>query len=137
MKFYGTDKVLNKMTFNQGGGNQFLTGFFCIFSCMYFIQHCFICRPSDSTVSEDAGIEPRTVATSALAVRRSSHSATSHPHSATSHLPFRLHLIHTRLHLIHFRLHLIHSATSHPQLGYISSSLCYISSTLGNISSHP
>jgi hypothetical protein len=34
---------------------------------MYFFQHCFICRPSDSTVSEDAGIEPRTVATSALA----------------------------------------------------------------------
>ncbi len=27
-----------------------------------FIQHCFICRPSDSTVSKDAGIEPRTVA---------------------------------------------------------------------------
>ncbi len=27
----------------------------------YFILHCFICRPSDSTVSEDAGIEPRTV----------------------------------------------------------------------------
>ncbi len=24
---------------------------------MYCIQHCFICRPSDSTVSEDAGIE--------------------------------------------------------------------------------
>ncbi len=46
---------------------------------MYFIQHCFICRPSDSDVSEDAGIEPRTVATSALAVRRSNHSATSHP----------------------------------------------------------
>ncbi len=22
------------------------------------IQHCFICRPTDSTVSEDAGIEP-------------------------------------------------------------------------------
>jgi hypothetical protein len=29
---------------------------------MYFIQHCFICRPSDSTVAEDALI---------LAVRRS------------------------------------------------------------------
>jgi hypothetical protein len=29
---------------------------------MYFIQHCFFCRLSDSTVSEDAGIEPRTVA---------------------------------------------------------------------------
>ncbi len=24
----------------------------------YFIQHCFICRTSDSTVSEDAGIDP-------------------------------------------------------------------------------
>jgi hypothetical protein len=36
---------------------------------IYFLQHCFICRPSDSTVSEDAGIEPRTVATVALAVR--------------------------------------------------------------------
>ncbi len=55
------------------------------FLSMYFIQHCFICRPSDSLVSADAGIEPRTVATSALAVRRSSHSARSHPHSATSH----------------------------------------------------
>jgi hypothetical protein len=33
---------------------------------MYCIQHCFICRPSDSDVSEDAGIEPRTVATLAL-----------------------------------------------------------------------
>jgi hypothetical protein len=28
------------------------------FFIMYFIQHCFICRPSDSSVSEDAGIEP-------------------------------------------------------------------------------
>jgi hypothetical protein len=36
---------------------------------MYDIQHCFICRLSDSTVSEDAGIEPRTVAITALAVR--------------------------------------------------------------------
>ncbi len=27
---------------------------------MYFIQHCFICRPSDSIVLEDAGIEPWT-----------------------------------------------------------------------------
>ncbi len=30
---------------------------------MYCIQHCFIGHPSDSTVSEDAWIEPRTVAT--------------------------------------------------------------------------
>jgi hypothetical protein len=41
---------------------------------MFDIQHCFICRPSDSTVSEDAG----TVATTALAVRHSNHSARSH-----------------------------------------------------------
>jgi hypothetical protein len=57
-----------------------------ICAVQYFIQYCFICRPSDSTVSEDAGIEPRTVATSALDVRRSHpHSARSHPHSARSH----------------------------------------------------
>jgi hypothetical protein len=68
-------------------------GDFWIFLCMYryFIQHCFIGRPSESTVSEDAGIEPRTVATSALAVRRSSHSATSHPLGYISST--RLHLI--------------------------------------------
>jgi hypothetical protein len=65
---------------------------------MHFIQHCFICRPSDSTVSENARIEPRTVATSSLAVRRSNHPATSHiPDSDTSHP---------------------HSATSHPQFIY-------------------
>jgi hypothetical protein len=45
---------------------------------MYDIQHCFTCRPSDSTVSEDAGIEPRTVTTTALAVR-TSNLARSHP----------------------------------------------------------
>jgi hypothetical protein len=36
---------------------------------MYDIQHCLICRPSNSSVSEDAGIEPRTVATTALTTR--------------------------------------------------------------------
>ena len=35
---------------------------------MYFIQPCFVCRPSDSTVSEDADIEPRTIATSAFMI---------------------------------------------------------------------
>ncbi len=39
----------------------------------YYIQHCFIFRPSDSTVPTDAGIEPRTDATDALAVRYSNH----------------------------------------------------------------
>jgi hypothetical protein len=42
------------------------------------IQHCFVCRPSDSTVSGDAEIEPRTVATLALTARRSNQSAGSH-----------------------------------------------------------
>jgi hypothetical protein len=35
-------------------------GFFRFFLSMYDIQHGFICRPSDSTVSEDDGIELRT-----------------------------------------------------------------------------
>ena len=43
----------------------FFNGFFF----HYFIQHCFTCRPSDSTVS-----------TTALAVRRLNHSARSDPH---------------------------------------------------------
>jgi hypothetical protein len=47
---------------------------------MYINQHCFICRPSDFTVSEEAGIEPRTVATLALKARRSNHPAKSHTH---------------------------------------------------------
>ncbi len=55
-------------------------GRFFEFFFMYEIQHCFICRPSDSTVSEDAVIETETVATTALAVRRSNHWARSHPH---------------------------------------------------------
>jgi hypothetical protein len=42
--------------------------------------------PSDFTVSEDAGIETRTIATLAFAVRRSNHSAGSHTLSASSHL---------------------------------------------------
>jgi hypothetical protein len=33
-------------------------GIFGIFLSTYCIQHCFICRHSDSTVSEDVGIEP-------------------------------------------------------------------------------
>jgi hypothetical protein len=48
-------------TYTTGG----LFGFF-----MYFIRHCLIYRPSDSTVSEDVEIEPRTIVTLAFAVRR-------------------------------------------------------------------
>jgi hypothetical protein len=32
---------------------------------VFFSEHCIICHTSDSTLAEDAGIEPRTVATSA------------------------------------------------------------------------
>ncbi len=50
--------------------------FFRFFLLMYVIQYCFICHPSDSTVSEDAGIKPRIIATLALTARRSNnHSA--------------------------------------------------------------
>jgi hypothetical protein len=62
-----------------------LKGRFSVLYAMYFIQHCSVCRPSDSAVSEDAEIEPRTVATSAFAVIRFNHSARSRPHSARSH----------------------------------------------------
>jgi hypothetical protein len=45
-------------------GELFLGGIFWFFLLTYVIQHCFIFHPSDSTVSENAGIvEPRTVAT--------------------------------------------------------------------------
>ena len=81
----------------------FKAGFFLV-----LVQHCFIRRPSDSTVSEDAGIEPWTVATSALAVRRSNHSA-NFIHNSTRFHP--------------------HSARSHPQFGQISSTFGDISST--------
>ncbi len=55
---------------------------------MYFM-HCFIWRPSDSNVSEDAGIN---FAALALTFRRYNHLTRSHPH--------RLDLIQTRLDLI-------------------------------------
>ncbi len=68
--------------------------FLGFFLFMYDIQHCFICRPSDSTVSEAAGIQLRTVATTALAVRRSNHSVRFHPHTQKILSTTRLDLIH-------------------------------------------
>ncbi len=59
----------------QEHGNAKKKWFFGFF--IFCIQHCFICLPSDLIVSEDAGIEPRTVETSALSVSRSNHLARS------------------------------------------------------------
>ncbi len=70
-------------------GNLLKGDFFWIFFFfMYDIQHCFICRPSDSTVSEDAGIDRTQVSWDygIGSVRGSNHSARSHPHSARSQL---------------------------------------------------
>jgi hypothetical protein len=93
---------------------------------MYFIQHCFIFRLSDSTVSEYAGIVPRTVSTMALAIRRSNNSAQISStyrldliHTELNLIHSPLDIIHPRLDFIHPRLDLIHarSARSHPLLG--------------------
>jgi hypothetical protein len=62
----------------------FRVDFFVLFQ--YFIQRCHICFSSDSSVSENDGIEPWTVATSAFAVRRSNYSARSHPPLTGSYL---------------------------------------------------
>ncbi len=80
----------------------------------YFVQHCFICRPSDFTESEDAGIEPRTVATLALEVRTNAlitrldliHLGQNSSTSARSHPP--------RLDLTHLSQNSSTSARSHP-----------------------
>ncbi len=64
---------------SQDGGYVWLNRGIFIYFSQYFNQHCFICSPKDCSVSEDAGIETRTVTTSALAVRRSNNSARSRP----------------------------------------------------------
>jgi hypothetical protein len=65
--------------------NIFKQGDFLRFFFLCTVYSILLHLPPDSFVSEDAGIEPRTVATSALAARRSNHSARSHPQSARSH----------------------------------------------------
>jgi hypothetical protein len=83
---------------------------------IFFNNTSFICCHSDSAVSENAGIEPRTEATSALVVRRSNHSARSHPPGARP-TTLLLDLIHlwldlcstsSRSHTVHMGLDLIH-----------------------------
>jgi hypothetical protein len=43
--------------------------FFFVPGDFFGFQYCFICRPTDFIVSEEVGIEPRTVVPSVLAVR--------------------------------------------------------------------
>jgi hypothetical protein len=100
-----------------------------------FKGHCFICRPSDSSALEDDGIETRTVATLALAVRRSNHSARCLDliHSTVDLVHTRLHRIRTRLDLIHklgldlirTRIDIIHTQLDliHTRLGLINTKL--------------
>ncbi len=57
---------------------QYLTGGFFIFYLVLYSTLLHLPAP-DSTVSEDAEIEPRTGATLELTVRRSNHSARSQP----------------------------------------------------------
>jgi nestin len=103
---------------------------------MYVIQHSFICRPSDSTVSEDAGIEPRTVATSALTARRS---AKSHPQTRLDLNHTRLDLMHTRLDLNHIWLDLIHTRLDliHTKVDLIHTRIDLIHSRLDLIHTRP
>jgi hypothetical protein len=52
----------------QGSKSLFLFKGRMCWILKYFIQYCFVCRHLDSTVSDDAGIEARTVATNTLAI---------------------------------------------------------------------
>ncbi len=71
----------------------FFGGIFSLF-VQYNIQHCFICRPSDSPVPTDAGIEPNPGPLQLV-------------HWQSGALTTRLDLIRTRIDLIRTRLDLI------------------------------
>jgi hypothetical protein len=52
----------NAIMFCNTAGKTFFDNQFSVLGgfLMYFIQQYFICRPSESTVTKEAGIEPRT-----------------------------------------------------------------------------
>jgi hypothetical protein len=61
-------QMIRQIGKNISNINSFLKGGGIFWN--FVIQRSFICRPSDSTLSKDAGNEPRTVATLALTARR-------------------------------------------------------------------
>ncbi len=87
--------------------------------------------PPDSTVSEDAGIEPGTIATSTLALRNSTtrlhliHDRLDLIQNRPDLIHIPLNLIHIRLNVIHIRLNLIHIRLDliHTRLGLIHTRL--------------
>jgi hypothetical protein len=78
LRFSGVFPILPKH--NGSGAFLFIQGnFLDYFSFVLYSPVTTSSAAPQIPVSEDAGIEPRTVATSALAVRRPNHSAGSHP----------------------------------------------------------
>ncbi len=88
---HDADPSRDLISFDLGNGVKLIKRILCaqLISCdkMGVFKNClctlfntrYICRPLNSTVSEDAGIEPRTMATLAFPVRCSNGSARSHP----------------------------------------------------------
>ncbi len=103
--------------YSFSGNICFENSVFCLCS-VYFIQHCFIFRPSGSTLSKDAVLN--------LVLLRIWHWQSDALITRLIHT--RLDFIHHRLDLIHIRLDLIHNSTrSHPH----SIIYCIIHTRLG------
>ncbi len=106
--------INSSLIFNRG---------FLIFFVIYFIQHCFICRPSNSNVCRRMlGSNPGRLRlwpwqSDALTSRLDViHTRLDLIHTRLHVIHTRLDVFHTRLDVIHTRLDLIHTRL-HPPLG--------------------